>query len=83
MPLRLFSEVARIRIYANAYLLWSDKAANLQADPPNSEPAAPWAFSQEELADEWVRVMPKRFVGHLHFWRNTPRRNVDARSVEE
>jgi len=82
MNRNLFDRVGRVSLYANAYLLWSATAEELEGTPPNKEPRTPWAFSSAELADPWVRVMPKGFTGSLHFSEVTPRRLWNARALD-
>lgn len=78
MNRRLFEVSAAIDMYANEYLIWSASVDDLAADRPNEDPRTPWSFSEDELADEWVRVGPKSFVGSLHFSTSTPRRMWNA-----
>jgi hypothetical protein len=79
----LFDYVARIRMYANEYLIWSANSEGLSANAPNDEPRTPWSFTAAELSDPWVRVMPKGFTGSLHFSSTTPRRLWDAQGLDE
>jgi hypothetical protein len=78
MNRRLFDRIAGIHLYANEYLIWSTSADQLHGDNPNSEPETPWRFAADELADPWVRVMPKDYRGSLQFSSSTPRRLWDA-----
>ncbi len=78
----LFDRLAEISIFANAYLLWRASSEELEATAPNSVPLTPWAFSEAELNDQWVRVGPKGFTGGLHFSEMTPRRLWAARELE-
>jgi hypothetical protein len=78
MNQRLFEHVTAVRLYANQYLIWSATADQLRADPPSKTPVTPWVFSEDELADAWVRVMAKGGTGTIHFSSVTPRRMWDA-----
>lgn len=79
----LFDRIARIRIFANEYLIWSGSSEELAADEPNEQPRTPWLFTPAELSDPWVRVMPKGSAGSLHFSDITPRRLWDAKGLDE
>jgi hypothetical protein len=77
MNRKLFEHAASIDIYANEYLLWSAKAVSLRADAPSARPETPWTFTDAEMSDEWVRVMP-RGAGHFDFSAVTPHRVWEA-----
>lgn len=83
MNAKLFESLESIRIFANEYLVWSATADQLRGDAPNAEPKTPWQFSPEELSDEWIRVMPKGYSGHIQFSSLTPRRMWDAPRLKE
>ncbi len=83
MNRQLFDRLAGIEIFANEYLLWSATAESLYADAPNVEPTTPWNFSDDELADEWVRVMlGYGRPGQFDFSSTTPRRWREAQRLE-
>lgn len=82
MNKRLFAAVHSIRIFANEYLVWSAAADQLRADKPNQEPKTPWVFTPSELTDQWVRVLPKGYSGHIQFSSLTPRRMWSAPTVD-
>ena len=81
MNRRLFDRVASITVYGNEYVIWSAQASELAADAPNGEPATPWVFDSSELADPWVRVLPKDFSSRFDFSSMTPRRVHAARPL--
>lgn len=74
MNRKLFEAVHSIRMFANEYLVWSATIDQLRGDAPNAAPRTPWKFSDEELTDSWVRVMPSGFTGRIEFSSLTPRR---------
>ncbi|WKW12841.1 hypothetical protein Strain138_002151 [Pseudogemmatithrix spongiicola] len=81
MNRKLWERVGRIDIFANDYLVWTASVSELSDDPPNAQPELPWQFSADELADEWVRVMPRGYTGSLNFTSSTPLRLIEAEQM--
>lgn len=81
MNKQLFERLGNVALYANEYLLWTSTVQDLEATPPNSPVGTPWTFTQDELDDPWVRVMPKGFAGSIHFADVTPLRMWSARAL--
>lgn len=72
--------ITSLRIFANGYLILSQDRASLHFSPPNGDVCTPWTFTDSELSDPWVRIMPD---GHpvLRFDDTTPTRTYRAIQV--
>lgn len=64
---KLSEYVDKIKIYANEYLLWSASRSELNFSAHDHNPNCPWFFTEEELNDAWVRIMPVSGVGVFRF----------------
>ncbi len=71
----LAEKLAKIHVFANGYKLASYSKAGFQIDRTPFDMEIPDRFSQEELADPWVRIRGARSSSHsLHFSEWTPAR---------
>ncbi|MBX3317445.1 MAG: hypothetical protein KF902_11355 [Phycisphaeraceae bacterium] len=70
--------IDRLELNANEYTLWSAARSELAFDSPNSPPTMPWQFSDDELADVWVRIMSSMGMSPFRFSDTTPRRRFQA-----
>ena len=79
---KLTKHIKNIKIFANEYLLWSASISDLSIDEHDHVPICPWEFSEEELTDKWLRLMPSSGVGVFNFSDITPVRFVNAKMLE-
>lgn len=79
---RLSEIIKSIRIHANEYQIWYSSKDTLSMDKPTSDIETPWYFTEQELQDEWVRIMPSIGKGFA-FSEVTPKRFFDAEELEK
>lgn len=78
----LSSKIKGIKIHANEYRVWYASIGELSVDKPSDDVDTPWYFTEDELKDEWVRIMPSSGVGRFVFSDVTPVRSFDARELK-
>ena len=78
----LADKVTRLIVYANEYKMLDLPRGELTFDNPNSEPDAPWQFSDSELNDKWVRVMQARGGPAFRFSESTPKRMYQPKGID-
>jgi hypothetical protein len=80
----LAMKVKAIHVYANAYKLMEISLDGFGIDNSTFNPKVPLLFSEEELADAWVRLRPKgSSTFHVQFSEQTPRRFFHANEVTD
>lgn len=79
----LAEKIKSITITANEYKIWFSPLENLSFDKPYKEVKTPWHFTDNELSDKWVRIMPSGGVGNFMFSDMTPVRFYDAKNLHE
>lgn len=80
----LAEKVIAIQIYANEYKLTAIRANGFRVDDSHYEPQVPLFFSDEELADKWVRLRPETASAfHIRFSGQTQKRFFHATGVPE
>lgn len=78
----LAEKVKAIHIYAKEYKLTEISGDGFWIDTSSFKPQVPLFFSDEELADPWVRLRPKiASAFQVRFSNQTPRRLFDANDV--
>ena len=77
----LSRKIKSIKIHANEYRVWHAPIDFLTIDEPNGGIDTPWYFTDDELLDEWVRIMPSSGVGRFVFSDVTPVRFFDAQEL--
>jgi hypothetical protein len=72
----LASKLQAIHIYAGNYKIQEISRSAFQIGPPNDNPKIPLDFTNDELADAWVRIRPSGFASAfcISFSDQTPRR---------
>lgn len=77
---RLSKLVERIMIVANEYLIWSANREDISIDLHKRKCTWPYKFSDEELKEPWVRIMPKS-THSFNFSSTTPYRLYRASKI--
>lgn len=79
----LADKVEAIEIWANGYVLLSLQKDDFKIDRSKHDFAVPGHFSDEELADPWVRIRPSSFNSNftIDFSDRTPRRGFVSREI--
>jgi hypothetical protein len=71
----LADKVSAIHVYANGYKLHDIQCEDFRIDATAFDPSIPVEFSEDELADPWVRIRPtSASVFSLSFYERTPKR---------
>jgi hypothetical protein len=81
---RLAEKVRAIHVYANEYKLTEIGVGGFTIDNSSFKTEVPLFFSDEELADPWVRLRPKNESSfHVRFSQQTPKRFFSADEVAD
>ncbi|MBM4033744.1 MAG: hypothetical protein FJ291_18455 [Planctomycetes bacterium] len=80
----LAQKLKRVHVYANEYKLLEVDRDRLEIDESPFSPNVPVEFSEQELADPWVRVRPVSASGfHFSFADQTPLRTFSPRQTAD
>jgi hypothetical protein len=80
----LAEKVRAIHIYANEYKLTEISVNGFRIDNSSFKSQVPLFFSDEELADPWVRLRPEMVSAfHIRFSQQTPKRFFRADEVTD
>jgi len=79
----LAEKLATVRVLANEYELASYARKELRIDEPYANFGIPMCFTEEELADTWVRVMHDLSPFRISFSDTTPRRRFSAVEISD
>ena len=85
MNLKLARMVHSIQVFSNGYKLADYGPEDFRIDSDGRNISFPGTFSDEELADPWVRIRPSSFASnfHLRFSDKTPRRMYEYKEIRD
>ncbi|MDK1237465.1 hypothetical protein [Cronobacter turicensis] len=80
----LAEKVKAIHIYSNGYKIQEFGVDDIVIDTSNFKAHIPVAFSDEEVADPWVRIRPSKYASEfiVSFFDKTPKRMFMPEQVE-
>lgn len=72
----LAGKLKAIHVYANGYKLKEIQREDFSIDATAFDPKVPVEFTEDELADPWVRIRPSEFASNfsLEFYGQTPKK---------
>lgn len=81
----LAQKIGCIRIYSNGYKIMVIREDELVIDATKFEPGLSTRFTDDELADPWVRIRPSGFSSafDISFYELTPKRLFEADHVKD